>query len=28
LRGLAFYQQRTALQGDRAILDAIAGKAR
>ncbi|MBI5068049.1 MAG: 3,4-dehydroadipyl-CoA semialdehyde dehydrogenase [Deltaproteobacteria bacterium] len=28
LRGLAFYQQRTALQGDRALLDAIVGKAR
>jgi len=28
LRGLALYQQRTALQGDRALLDAIAGKGR
>ncbi len=26
-RGLAFYQQRTALSGDRALLDAISGKA-
>ena len=25
-RGLAFYMQRTALQGDRALLDAITGK--
>ncbi len=28
LRGLAFYMQRTALQGDRALLDLIAGKAK
>ena len=25
-RGLAFYMQRTALQGDRALIDAITGK--